>query len=560
MTNNLITLLITLVCFICFYNSLENGFVHDDIFAIVNNKDILPNTSVWNIFYNDFWGRTLIDSKSHKSFRPICTLTFRFDYMVFGLNPFGYHLVNVLLHIFVCNVLFQVLRDIILFDTKLSLMATILFATHPVHVEAVTGVVGRADMLSCLFVLLAFKAYHKYLVTTQQDVFFTSDLLVVVAYGTSTFFIKEHSVMIFFVLIGYDALCNKQYIASMLTDGIHSSTKQMQTRFFKRVGFLLVWFLALFRYRMYPMNYTLPKFKLEDNPASFSPHLQTRILTYLYLLIFNLKLLLSPNVLCYDWQIGSIPLVETLSDTRNLETLFGLSFFVITGVNLLTWVFKRPSKDRPVSQKNPDSNDNHALVVGLLFLVIPFLPASNFFIRVGFVVAERILYIPSVGYTILVVVGLNRLCQKFPKFKNTSYFMFWMAVVLFTSKTISYNRVWKTRETLFSNAGVHTLPHNAKAHYNYANFLKDENRTKQAVYHYKKAVELYPPHSSSHNNLATLLQNDQPGVAEYHFNEAIKHTPGHYRAMFNIAHIYRSRGEYEKACDILKTCLFFCRS
>uniref|UniRef100_A0A7M5XEG5 DUF1736 domain-containing protein n=2 Tax=Clytia hemisphaerica TaxID=252671 RepID=A0A7M5XEG5_9CNID len=507
MTNNLITLLITLVCFICFYNSLENGFVHDDIFAIVNNKDILPNTSVWNIFYNDFWGRTLIDSKSHKSFRPICTLTFRFDYMVFGLNPFGYHLVNVLLHIFVCNVLFQVLRDIILFDTKLSLMATILFATHPVHVEAVTGVVGRADMLSCLFVLLAFKAYHKYLVTTQQDVFFTSDLLVVVAYGTSTFFIKEHSVMIFFVLIGYDALCNKQYIASMLTDGIHSSTKQMQTRFFKRVGFLLVWFLALFRYRMYPMNYTLPKFKLEDNPASFSPHLQTRILTYLYLLIFNLKLLLSPNVLCYDWQIGSIPLVETLSDTRNLETLFGLSFFVITGVNLLTWVFKRPSKE--------DSNDNHALVVGLLFLVIPFLPASNFFIRVGFVVAERILYIPSVGYTILVVVGLNRLCQKFPKFKNTSYFMFWMAVVLFTSKTISYNRVWKTRETLF---------------------------------------RLYPPHSSSHNNLATLLQNDQPGVAEYHFNEAIKHTPGHYRAMFNIAHIYRSRGEYEKACDILKTC------
>ncbi|XP_066930231.1 protein O-mannosyl-transferase TMTC1-like isoform X1 [Clytia hemisphaerica] len=129
-----------------------------------------------------------------------------------------------------------------------------------------------------------------------------------------------------------------------------------------------------------------------------------------------------------------------------------------------------------------------------------------------------------------------------------------MAVVLFTSKTISYNRVWKTRETLF-RAGVHTLPHNAKAHYNYANFLKDENRTEQAVYHYKKAVELYPPHSSSHNNLGTLLQNDQPGVAEYHFNEAIKHTPGHYRAMFNIAHIYRSRGEYEKACDILKTCL-----
>ena len=85
---------------------------------------------------------------------------------------------------------------------------------------------------------------------------------------------------------------------------------------------------------MYLMNYTLPMFKEEDNPASFSPHLKTRVLTYFYLLVFNLKLLLSPLVLSYDWQIGSIPLVESVSDRRNYETLlmvftFGSLFVVI---------------------------------------------------------------------------------------------------------------------------------------------------------------------------------------------------------------------------------------
>ena len=65
----------------------------------------------------------------------------------------------------------------------------------------------------------------------------------------------------------------------------------------------------------------LPYFTNQDNPASFSDSLATRVMTYWYLLAFNCWLLLSPGVLSYDWQMGSIPLIESLLDSRNLATV-----------------------------------------------------------------------------------------------------------------------------------------------------------------------------------------------------------------------------------------------
>ena len=92
------------------------------------------------------------------------------------------------------------------------------------------------------------------------------------------------------------------------------------------------------------MGNTLPKFKHEDNPASFHEKLSTRIMTYLYLLVFNIKLLLVPSTLCYDWQVGSIPLVETLFDHRNLETLL----FMLTAATLMCTLTYRHTMVRAV--------------------------------------------------------------------------------------------------------------------------------------------------------------------------------------------------------------------
>ena len=77
--------------------------------------------------------------------------------------------------------------------------------------------------------------------------------------------------------------------------------------------------------------------------------------------------------------MGSIPLVESLMDYRNIHTIF--FYFVVF---CLTW---RSFYD------NGSKYSNSVTLIGLMLIVVPFLPASNLLIRVGFVVAERILYI-----------------------------------------------------------------------------------------------------------------------------------------------------------------------
>jgi len=73
---------------------------------------------------------------------------------------------------------------------------------------------------------------------------------------------------------------------------------------------------------------SLPQFIKQDNPASFAESLSTRFMTYCYVYAFNAWLLLSPSKLCYDWQGGSIPLVENIWDPRNLATI---GFFIVIG-------------------------------------------------------------------------------------------------------------------------------------------------------------------------------------------------------------------------------------
>ena len=65
------------LCALCYSNSLHGEFVHDDVWAITNNPDVRPGSSLRNIFTNDFWGKRMSDNTSHKSYRPLCILTFK---------------------------------------------------------------------------------------------------------------------------------------------------------------------------------------------------------------------------------------------------------------------------------------------------------------------------------------------------------------------------------------------------------------------------------------------------------------------------------------------------
>ena len=130
------------LCFISYWNSLSCGLVHDDIFSIVENGDIRPDTPLGNLLRNDFWGKPMSDPTSHKSYRPLTTLSFRLNYWLHELDPVGYHVANVLLH-YLCTLMFYWLsRSVVLSNTinkeSSSFMMSALFAVHPIHTEAVS--------------------------------------------------------------------------------------------------------------------------------------------------------------------------------------------------------------------------------------------------------------------------------------------------------------------------------------------------------------------------------------------------------------------------------------
>lgn len=87
-------------------------------------------------------------------------LTYRWNHWISGYNPWSYHLVNVILHV-VVTALLNHLGKLLLSETAAGL-ASILFAVHPIHTEAVASIVGRADILAGIFVLLSVISYINY--------------------------------------------------------------------------------------------------------------------------------------------------------------------------------------------------------------------------------------------------------------------------------------------------------------------------------------------------------------------------------------------------------------
>jgi hypothetical protein len=160
------------IAWLSYANSLDGALIFDDSTAIKTNKDVLGKTSLSTLLKNDFWGLAMSRPDSMKSYRPITVLSFRMNHNAHGLEPFGFHCVNVILHGLVSILLFFI-TIMLLGDTRGDAMkqsrrdravvpafaCAAIFAAHPVHTDAVSSVVGRAEVLSGLFFLLALGSF-----------------------------------------------------------------------------------------------------------------------------------------------------------------------------------------------------------------------------------------------------------------------------------------------------------------------------------------------------------------------------------------------------------------
>jgi len=160
-------ILIIVLGFTVYNNSLNNVFFWDDRILIEENEYITSWSYILRIFTKDIGGGA---GKQYTFYRPFQIFTYMIDYSIWGLNARGYHFTNIVLHITAALSIFWLI-NIVFKDNFLSLLTGAFFVVHPIHTEAVTYISGRADSLALVFALLCVIFYVKSLSYKRSGAF-----------------------------------------------------------------------------------------------------------------------------------------------------------------------------------------------------------------------------------------------------------------------------------------------------------------------------------------------------------------------------------------------------
>ncbi|PAV87793.1 hypothetical protein WR25_26952 [Diploscapter pachys] len=386
--------------------------------AIVSNADVTGQASIWEVFKNDFWGNPVANEGSHKSYRPLVTLSFRINHYFHGLKPYWYHVTNIILHGITSITFVKVARDHL--SKNALLFSSLLFAVHPIHTEAVSGLVGRADVMATLLILVGILIYQQ-----NED--------------------PLKSVMITSIAM----LCKETGVALPLILGVSTILFSKQDLHKKRSKCLklAVGFITLCILRMAICNFQSPKFSSHDNPVANEKDFWVRTMTFLYLPLLHFRLLVFPD-----------------------------------------------ARDKSTS----------SLLFSIAILCLPHLLASNLISYVGFVVAERILYLPSVGYCMLLGFLLETLQNRI---QNKAILLSATIVILslHSVKTWSRNYDWKNDEALYKS-GIEINPTKALA--NLGHIYALGGRKAEAEDAYRKALSKRPNMADTWYNFGILLKEN----------------------------------------------------
>lgn len=601
---NVASFIVCCVSIICYWDSCRGGFVFDDSEAIVSNKDLRDEIPLGKLFVHDFWGENLSSNASHKSYRPLTILTFRFNYwLAGGLNPWSFHLFNVILNAVVSILslkFFLVLisntnNDKNKFSTpKASLFCALLFAVHPIHTESVAGLVGRADLLGALFFILSFLFYERCCTVDHEDNdssenFSWKYLLLSMAFCCIAMLCKEQGITVLGICSVYDVIVVCRIDPVLLIQTKLTSEKEHRNGSLKmekgksplwmkgliyRHAVLLITGLILLLCRWHIMGSSTPVFQVVDNPASFEKSFIMRVINYNYLYAVNAWLLVVPQWLCFDWSMGCVPLIKSFTDPRLL------CIAALWAVLLLLILYCLFGKDLYYKR---------ILIMGLALLVVPFLPASNLFFTVGFVVAERVLYLSSLGSCLIVVLGFVVLSRKGPTGQKLTGGLMWFLIVVYAARTIQRSSDWIDEDSLFTS-GLSVCPLNAKVHYNVGKVRTEKRELQMGEKFYREAIRLNPTYDQALNNLGNLIKDDgryeeaevlleravkirnnfaagwmnlgtikaalhKEGEAEMCYRKAILYRPIYPDAYFNLGNLYIDQQKTSEAVAAFKTAI-----
>jgi tetratricopeptide (TPR) repeat protein len=463
----LLGLALGLITLLTYSNSFEAGLTLDN--KVVLTQD--PRIREWNgqnlrlIFQENYWW----PYAASDLYRPLTTLSYLCNYAVLGngLRVAGYHWVNFLLHWANAWLVLVILRRLTA-RPGVALLAAALFAVHPVNVESVTNIIGRADLLAAFSILAGGWCYLRAAgVSGLRKLPWLGGVALLACAGV---LMKESAVMIGAFVLLYDWLWR--------WPGLPGATWRERlpaaAREFALKGWIaIVPAVCLLLWARHRLLYASPVYgqSFVDNPIAYAG-VFPGFMTAMKVIGRYLGLLVLPGTLSCDYSYNQIPLFGAAA--QRWEDLS--AWVALAVVAALVWAAVRGRRD-------------HMLFAwGTLFFLLLLLPTSNLFVPIGSIMAERFLYLPSVGFCLVAALALRpmggalaRLGVENPRWQPWAARALPALVVAgFALRTHVRNADWRDDLSLWKSA-VAAAPDSFKTHKGYANALWDAGRNEPAL-------------------------------------------------------------------------------
>ncbi len=457
----LIGLALGLLLLAVYSNSFSAGLVLDNGTVIGTDPRIKEVTrdNLFLIFHQNYWWPAF----ESDLYRPLTTLSYLFNYAILGDRrfPFGYHVVNFLLqwaNVWLVLVIVRRLSG----NLALAAIAAALFAVHPVNVESVTNIVGRGDLLATLSILLGGWCYLR-----AADASGWGKAAWLAGTGINALwgiFSKESAVLIAAFVFLYDLLWRWPRLPGK---NFFHRLKQAALEFgLKGYVALLPALLFLWLVRSY-LTLHSPVFGqvFADNPISQADSWFQGAMTAINVLGRYLLMMVFPRTLSCDYSYHQIPMYG--EPGAGWPTL--LSWVSLAVIVALIWVAVRFRRSQPL------------LSWGIAVFLIMQLPTCNRLRPLGSIMAERFLYLPSIGFCVAAALGLVRLgeflARHIAALRREASAVGWVLAAATTvaqgARTHARNEDWQTDYSLWKSA-VAAAPDSFKTHKAFALCLWDD--------------------------------------------------------------------------------------
>lgn len=490
-------LALALLAALPYLNGLGGDFVFDDV-GVIRDNPVIQRDPAWRVFTTVYEPGAL--------YRPLTMLSYVANARV-DRGPLGFHAVNLALHVGV-TLAFYALAVLLLATPRAAWIAAALFAVHPVHTEAVTGIVGRAELLAALFTLAALLALARALRGAG-------------AAGRGWLALS-------LVAFAAGLLCKESaFTAIGLVLVVHwrlAPAAGLRRRAMLLAPYVLVGlaYLGLRLLAVGSLGLPTPPGAL-DNPLA---HVDTatRLRTATLVLWDYLAMLVAPVRLSADYSFNQVPLALTWLEPR---------FWIAAGLlGSLATVALGLFRRRP------------EVTVAAALFAIPLALTANLLFPIGTIKAERLLYLPSAGACLAAGWLLAWLSDSRAR---TAATVVVSLLALLAARTWVRNADWHDEQTLYA-AAVRTAPESAKAHHNLAVALQRAGDYDDAIAHYHRALTIYPDYAAAAfgiGHIATLRGNDDE--AAHWYLAALRRDEHFAKAHLQLGLLYERRRDYPAA-------------